>query len=250
MSSGTTPSSAGIKDGARSSLHYENEGIFIHPSHQGVCGRHGREDPCVTPGELDEFPRGGGIRLSTSGSVSEPTHSIRAYQPTRWCITSVTDNRVHKRLSLPNAPSRRILAIHLAQWSYEIVAKKSGFSDWIKEEMVSSGSILNLDRIILVKGMIPIALWRLGSLSIIPMMQCANHRFFADRSELRWLNQSRLRAVLLQSKMGAALVVVAKILLEHPPEMLLVENDRMVQTFPPDPSDQSLNVRILPRGPS
>ena len=81
-------------------------------------------------------------------------------------------------------------------------------------------------------------------------MQSANHRLCADRSELRWLNRSRLRAVLLQSKMGAALVVVAEILLEHPPEMLLVENDRMVETFPSDRSDQSLNVRIVPRGPS
>jgi len=29
--------------GTRSSLHYEGEGVLIHPPHQGVCGRHGTE---------------------------------------------------------------------------------------------------------------------------------------------------------------------------------------------------------------
>ena len=40
------------KGGARSSLHYEGEGVLIHPPHQGVCARHGTEELCVTPGEL------------------------------------------------------------------------------------------------------------------------------------------------------------------------------------------------------
>ena len=38
------------KDGARSSPHYGGEGVSIHPSHQGVCRRHGTEEPHVTPG--------------------------------------------------------------------------------------------------------------------------------------------------------------------------------------------------------
>ena len=40
------------KGGARSSLHYRGEGALIHPPHQGVCGRHGMEDQCVTLGDL------------------------------------------------------------------------------------------------------------------------------------------------------------------------------------------------------
>ena len=40
------------KGGARSSLHYGGEGDLIHPPHQGVCGRHGMEDQCVTLGDL------------------------------------------------------------------------------------------------------------------------------------------------------------------------------------------------------
>ena len=40
------------KGGARSNLHYGGEGALIHPPHQGVCGRHGTEDQCVTLGDL------------------------------------------------------------------------------------------------------------------------------------------------------------------------------------------------------
>lgn len=36
--------------------------LLIHPPHQGVCGRHGTEDLCVTPGDLIRFPKGIGIR--------------------------------------------------------------------------------------------------------------------------------------------------------------------------------------------
>lgn len=50
------------KDGNRSSLHYGGEGVLIHPSYQGVCGWHGAEEQCVTPGELVGFLSG--VRIS------------------------------------------------------------------------------------------------------------------------------------------------------------------------------------------
>ena len=50
------------KDGNRSSLHYGGEGVLIHPSHQGVCGRHGAEEQSVTPGELVGYLSG--VRIS------------------------------------------------------------------------------------------------------------------------------------------------------------------------------------------
>jgi len=49
------------KGGAKSSLHYGGEGVLIYPSHQGVCGRHGTEDQCVTPGGLTGFLNGNRI---------------------------------------------------------------------------------------------------------------------------------------------------------------------------------------------
>ena len=39
---------------------------FTHP-HQGVCGRHGTEEQCVTSGGLTESPGGTGV----SGPISE-----------------------------------------------------------------------------------------------------------------------------------------------------------------------------------
>ena len=48
------------KDGARSSRHCDGEGVLTHPSHQGVCERHGTEDLDVTPGGLVVFPGGAG----------------------------------------------------------------------------------------------------------------------------------------------------------------------------------------------
>jgi hypothetical protein len=48
----TSAMNRSAKDGARSSLHYGGEGDLIHPSYQGVCGRHGMEDSQVTHGDL------------------------------------------------------------------------------------------------------------------------------------------------------------------------------------------------------
>ncbi len=48
------------KEEARSSLHYGGEGELVHSSYQGVCGRHGVEDLCVTSGGLVEVLGGTG----------------------------------------------------------------------------------------------------------------------------------------------------------------------------------------------
>jgi len=54
------------KGGARSSLHFRDEGVLIHPPHQGDCGRHGTEEQRATSGELTESPGGTGV----SGPIS------------------------------------------------------------------------------------------------------------------------------------------------------------------------------------
>ena len=56
------------KGGARSSLHFRDEGMLIHPPHQGVCGRHGTEEQRVTSGELTESPVGIGVSRPISAS--------------------------------------------------------------------------------------------------------------------------------------------------------------------------------------
>jgi len=61
------------KGGARSSLHYGDEGVLIHPPHQGVCGRHGTEEQRVTSGELAGSPSDTGVSepISKSEVVSD-----------------------------------------------------------------------------------------------------------------------------------------------------------------------------------
>jgi hypothetical protein len=54
--------------GARSSLHYEGEGVLIHPPRQGVCGWHGREEQRVTSGGLAGSPGGTGVSRPISES--------------------------------------------------------------------------------------------------------------------------------------------------------------------------------------
>ena len=61
------------KGGARSSPHYGGEGVLIHPPYQGVCGRHGTEERCVTSGGLAQFAGGAVISepISESEKVSD-----------------------------------------------------------------------------------------------------------------------------------------------------------------------------------
>jgi RNA-directed DNA polymerase len=56
------------KGGARSSLRFDDEGVLIHPPHQGDCGRHGTEEQRVTSGELAESPGGTGVSRPISES--------------------------------------------------------------------------------------------------------------------------------------------------------------------------------------
>jgi hypothetical protein len=65
---GTIPKmNRSAQGGARSSLHFRDEGVLIHPPHQGVCGQHGTEEQCVTSGELAESLGDTGV----SGPISE-----------------------------------------------------------------------------------------------------------------------------------------------------------------------------------
>jgi len=61
------------KGGARSSLHFWDEGVLIHPPHQGVCGQHGTEEQRVTSGGLAESLGDTGVSepISKSEMVSD-----------------------------------------------------------------------------------------------------------------------------------------------------------------------------------
>jgi len=73
------------KGGARSSLHYEGEGVLIHPPHQGVCGWHGTEEQHVTSGGLAGSRVGAGVGGPMSASeVASEALSVDG----RLCSTS------------------------------------------------------------------------------------------------------------------------------------------------------------------
>jgi hypothetical protein len=69
QSMGTIPKmNRSAKGGARSSLHFRDEGVLIHPPHQGVCGQHGTEEQRVTSGGLAESPGDTGVSEPISKS--------------------------------------------------------------------------------------------------------------------------------------------------------------------------------------
>jgi hypothetical protein len=82
---GVTPKmNRSAKGGARSSLHFLDEGALIHPPHQGDCGRHGTEEQRVTSGELTESPVGIGVSgpISASEMASDALSVVRRLNST------------------------------------------------------------------------------------------------------------------------------------------------------------------------
>ena len=79
------------KGGERSSLHYEGEGVLIHPPHQGVCGRHGTEEQCVTSGGLAASPGGTGVSrpISESERASDALSVVGRLNGTRSVVKAM-----------------------------------------------------------------------------------------------------------------------------------------------------------------
>ena len=48
---------------------------------------------------------------------------------------------------------------------------------------------------------------------------------------------------------GSRAVIVGEIALQAVPQMSLIENDDVIETFPPNRADQPLHICILPRTP-
>jgi hypothetical protein len=75
------------------------------------------------------------------------------------------------------------------------------------------------------------------------MMQAAHHRFRVDRTELRRLDESRLRAILLEPKMSTRPVIVREVLPKNP---VLSENSIALQRSQlPIPTKESIALIIV-----
>jgi hypothetical protein len=51
---------------------------------------------------------------------------------------------------------------------------------------------------------------------------------------------ARLRTIHCQRQTGPPVVIIGKVMRQEAPQMLCIEHDDMVQTFPPDASDETL----------
>jgi hypothetical protein len=65
----------------------------------------------------------------------------------------------------------------------------------------------------------------LGRLTIVPMMQPANHGFRADRSEFWWFDGAWRRTVLLQSEMSLESMIVGEVLLKDPAQVSFADDE-------------------------
>jgi hypothetical protein len=61
------------------------------------------------------------------------------------------------------------------------------------------------------------------------------------------LDQTRDRRILVQRPMRSNAVVIGRIVFQNAAQMHLAQDNGMVQTFPPDRSDQPFRKAILPR---
>jgi hypothetical protein len=79
------------KGGARSSPHYRGEGVLIHSPHQGVCGRHGTEEQCVTSGGLTASLVGAGVSrpISESEKASDALSVVGRLKSTRSMVKAM-----------------------------------------------------------------------------------------------------------------------------------------------------------------
>jgi hypothetical protein len=66
-------------------------------------------------------------------------------------------------------------------------------------------------------------------------------------AQLRRLYLPRFRRILVQRQVRARLVIIRKISGKHSSQTGLVENDHMIQAFPPNGANQPLDISSLPR---
>ena len=77
------------------------------------------------------------------------------------------------------------------------------------------------------------------------MMQAAEDRLRCDAAEA--LNLAMERGVLVQRSMRPQLIIVGGVCGCDPAQVRFAEHDHVVEAFPADRADESLDVSILPR---
>ena len=83
--------------------------------------------------------------------------------------------------------------------------------------------------------------------SFVAMVETANFWEGHHVTLRNGLHVSRRRRVFRQREVSSRGVIIGEIAGQRAPQMPLVEDDHMVETFAANGSDQALDVRILPR---
>jgi hypothetical protein len=82
---------------------------------------------------------------------------------------------------------------------------------------------------------------------LIMVMQPTHLWDFPDRANLWPLNRPRYRTIHVQCPVRSPGMIVREVADQKPPQKALLQDDRVVQAFAADTSDQPLDIRILPR---
>jgi hypothetical protein len=85
-----------------------------------------------------------------------------------------------------------------------------------------------------------------GGEPFVAMMQTADLPDGDDASDPAWLDRARVRAILVESKMRPRSVVVFDVGRKNTPQMALVEDHDVVETFATDRTDHALDASVLP----
>ena len=75
-------------------------------------------------------------------------------------------------------------------------------------------------------------------------MKAAQDRLRGDGAEA--LDRTMNRSILLQRSMCPRFIIIGGVCAEDPAQMRFTEHDHVVEAFPSDRADKSLNVSILP----
>ena len=78
------------------------------------------------------------------------------------------------------------------------------------------------------------------------MVQTADLGERDDKACFGWLDRPRLGAVFPGTQVSPRIRVVAEVLAEHAPEVLLVHDHNVVEALAPYRADQPLDIGILP----
>jgi len=80
------------------------------------------------------------------------------------------------------------------------------------------------------------------------MMEPTHHGQRDDVALVGWFNGARFRTILVQGSVRTMPMIIMEVVREPLAQVVLVENDHVIQTFPADGADQALDKRILPGG--